>query len=201
MRKIIIFFIIICAFGGNASAWLSSYDHRMPLFVFNGESLQLTDYQFEFTTDTNVLVAAGHMQASGADCRVTDASDNLIPFWNETAFNITNTTVWANATLAVGYNLFYMYYGNPGASDVTNISTTFMFGDDFNSWKNVEVGSTGNTWSRTRNIDIKDNYAYVCTNSYFRVVDITDPTNPNQVASIAISGDTLECKISGNESW
>lgn len=126
--------LIAAVFCGTASAWLSGYDHRMPITVNNGEASELTHYQFNFTNDTNVLVAAGHMQASGADCRITDASDNLIPFWNETAFNAAGTKIWANATtLAVGDNTFYMYYGNPSASSASNITNTFVFGDDFAS--------------------------------------------------------------------
>ena len=119
---------------GTASAWLTGYDHRMAVTVNNGGGGELTYYQFNFTNDTNVLVAAGTMQASGADCRVTDASDNLIPFWNETAFNAAGTKIWANATtLAVGDNTFYMYYGNSGAASTADITEMSLTGDDFES--------------------------------------------------------------------
>ena len=122
--------LIASLFCGTASAWLSGYDHRMPITVNNGGASELTYYQFNFTNDTNVLVAAGHMQASGADCRITDASDNLLPFWNETPFNAAGTKIWVNATtLAVGDNTFYMYYGNSGASSVANGINTFIFHD------------------------------------------------------------------------
>ena len=124
--------LVMAVFSGTASAWLTGYDHRMAITVNNGGASSLSHYQFNFTNDTNVLVSAGEMQASGADCRITDASDNLLPFWNETPFNATGTRIWVNATtLAVGDNTFYMYYGNAGASAASNISKTFMFGDDF----------------------------------------------------------------------
>ncbi len=134
-RKIVIGILsiaLLSMFCGTASAWLTGYDYRMLITVNNGGASELTNYQFNFTNDTDILVAEGHMQASGADCRITDASDNLIPFWNETAFNTTETKMWANATtLAVGDNTFYMYYGNAGASSVSDISGTFVFGDNF----------------------------------------------------------------------
>ena len=124
--------LIVAVFSGTASAWLSGYDHRMAITVNNGEASPLSYYQFNFTNDTNVLVAAGDMQASGADCRITNSTDALIPFWNETAFNATNTTIWANATtLEVGSNMFYMYYGNTAASSVANGTNAFEFFDDF----------------------------------------------------------------------
>ena len=124
--------LIVAAFSGTASAWLTGYDYRMSITVDNGGASNLSYYQFNFTNDTNVLVAAGNMQASGADCRITDASDNLLPFWNETPFNATGTEIWVNATtLAVGDNTFYMYYGNAGASSVANGTNAFELFDDF----------------------------------------------------------------------
>ena len=124
--------LVMAVFSGTASAWLTGYDHRMAITVNNGGASSLSHYQFNFTNDTNVLVSAGEMQASGADCRITDASDNLLPFWNETPFNAAGTLVWVNATtLAVGDNTFYMYYGNAGASSASNGANTFELFDDF----------------------------------------------------------------------
>ena len=128
---VLIFVMSTC---GTASAWLPDYNHRMSISVSNPESFELTNYQFNFTNDTNTLVAAGHMQASGADCRITDHLDNPISSWNETAFNAAGTKIWANATLPVGDNMFYMYYGNAAASSVSSISNKFVFGDDFESY-------------------------------------------------------------------
>jgi len=134
---------------GTASAWLTGYDYRMPITVNNGGASELTYCQFNFTNDTNVLVAAGHMQASGADCRITDASDNLLPFWNETPFNAAGTKIWVNATtLAVGDNTFYMYYGNDGVSSVSNIgNTAYKLGDDFSSESGSDAGDV--VWTAT----------------------------------------------------
>lgn len=146
-NKHVITTIIMLMMCGTASAWLSGYDHRMPITVNNGGASQLTDYQFNFTNNTNTLVAAGHMQASGADCRITDSSDNPISFWNETAFNAVGTKIHAKAsTLVVGDNTFYIYYGNTGASSVANGVYTFIGFDDFEDgnvgeWTLEEVGS------------------------------------------------------------
>ena len=134
LKPIIITTIVVLLMCGTASAWLTGYDHRMAITVNNGGASSLSYYQFSFTNDTNVLVAAGNMQASGADCRITDASDNLLPFWNETPFNAAGTKIWVNATtLAVGDNTFYMYYGNAGASSVANGTNAFEIFDDFDT--------------------------------------------------------------------
>ena len=132
LKPIIITTIVVLLMCGTASAWLTGYDHRMAITVNNGGASSLSHYQFNFTNDTNVLVAAGNMQSSGADCQITDAADNLLPFWNETPFNAVSTRIWVNATtLAVGDNTFYMYYSNPSAISVANGATTFESFDDF----------------------------------------------------------------------
>lgn len=134
--------LIVAVFSGTASAWLSGYDHRMAITVNNGGASELSYYQFNFTNDTNVLVAAGDMQASGADCRVTDSSDNLIPFWNETAFNATGTKIWANDTLPAGNTTFYLYYGNAAASSASNGTYTFELFDGFNDNTTIATSQT-----------------------------------------------------------
>ena len=155
--------LVMAAFSGTASAWLTGYDYRMSITVDNGGASSLSYYQFNFTNDTNVLVSAGEMQASGADCRITDASDNLLPFWNETPFNATGTKIWVNATtLAVGDNTFYMYYGNAGASSVSNITNTFLFGDDFEDGNFNRWDSVGATWGTTSTTVKSGTYSAEC---------------------------------------
>ena len=139
--------LILIATCGTASAWLPDYNYRISISVSNGGTSELTNYQFNFTNNTDVLVAAGHMQASGADCRITDHLDNLIPFWNETPFNAVGTKIWANATtLAVGSNIFYMYYGNAGASSVADGDNTFEMFDDFSDFQMASF-SKSTLWS------------------------------------------------------
>lgn len=165
--------LLMCS--GTASAWLSGYDHRMNITVNNSGGSTLTDYQFNFTNDTNILVAAGHMQASGADCRITDSSDNLIPFWNETAFNAANTKIWANDTLATGDNIFYMYYGNTAASSVASIAgMAYKLGDDFSGigvGPNLAIDSSldiggFSCWANARIYQINDTAVWIYNTVY-----------------------------------
>jgi hypothetical protein len=193
---------IILLMSGTASAWLSDYDHRMAITVNNGGASTLNYYQFNFTNDTNTLVAAGHMLSSGADCRVTDHLDNLIPFWNETAFNAAGTKIWANATtLVVGSNMFYMYYGNVGASSVANITTTFMFGDNF--YGADPVKSSFGDWSACRASYIVGDTAYVTERNGLHAVNISDKSNPVlrgfvSLGTGSIDDGSLDVNVIGN---
>jgi hypothetical protein len=193
--------LIVAVFSGTASAWLSGYDHRMAITVNNGEASPLSYYQFNFTNDTNTLVAAGHMQASGADCRVTDASDNLIPFWNETPFNAAGTLIWANATtLAVGDNTFYIYYGNAGASSVVNISTTFLFGDDFGPDTFLFSGDFG-AWSKNRASYVVGDYVYAIHYQGLDIYNISDPANPIFVSTLNFGTYVVDIVVDGNYAY
>jgi hypothetical protein len=173
--------LIVAVFSGTASAWLSGYDHRMAITVNNGGASELNYYQFNFTNDTNILVAAGNMQASGADCRVTDSSDNLIPFWNETPFNAAGTKIWANGTtLAVGDDTFYMYYGNAVAESQYNGSTTFI---NYCGFENASDGTcvSNHDWWTTGKVGNAFNFSnYTVCNSW---VNCGNSTNLNQIGS------------------
>lgn len=115
-----------------SSAWVSGYNYRMPIEINNTGDV-LTNWQYNFTVDTAALYAAGKLQYDGRDCCVADSSDVLQPFWNENAFNLTDTMIWVNASSLdnVTNTTHYFYYGKSGASALMNGTTTFEFFDDF----------------------------------------------------------------------
>ena len=117
---------------GVASAWVSGYEYRMPIEI-NNTGDNLTYFQYNFTIDTATLVTAGKMQADGSDCYITNATDVLQTFWNESAFNDSNTIIWVNASSLgnASNTTHYMYYGNSSASALMNGTSTFGFFDDF----------------------------------------------------------------------
>lgn len=207
MKNVLIAIFVMMLVVGTASAWLSGYDHRMAITVNNGGASTLNYYQFNFTNDTNTLVAAGHMLASGGDCRITDSSDNLIPCWNETAFNAAGTKIYANATtLAVGDNTFYMYYGNSAVSSVANGDNTFEHFDDFSNDPLID-------WTLDTGIDyshfgiIVDGFHYSTiyyTNGRIAKVDITSGVEVDNLSvdkytccAPIISGGWLYMTLSG----
>jgi hypothetical protein len=135
MKRIILIMVILTLATANASAWLSGYNYRTPIEI-NNTGDNLTYYQYNFTLDSAAEIAAGNMTyADGRDCRVTNATDVLQEFWNETAFNGSSTKIWVNAS-SLGNQTnttHYCYYGRSGVSAYTNISKTMLFGDDFES--------------------------------------------------------------------
>ena len=58
-RSVIIGICIILIVCGNATAWLSGYDHRMAITVNNSGASTLNYWQFNFTNNTNVFFTAG----------------------------------------------------------------------------------------------------------------------------------------------
>jgi hypothetical protein len=129
---LMVFIITTFLFSSPVSAWLDNYDYRMPIEI-NNTGNNLTNYQYNFTIDTASLVSTGKMNVNGSDCRITNNTDVLQEFWNETPFNDSNTKIWVNATELgnITNTTHYIYYGKPGATDITNISAAFDFGDSF----------------------------------------------------------------------
>ena len=134
LRAFFIFTVLVLfIFITQGSAWLSGYDYRMPIEI-NNTCDNLTYYQYNFTVDTATLVSASKMNANGNDCRITNNTDVLQSFWNETVFNGSSTKIWVNATALgnVSNTTHYMYYGKSGDAADYNISeTAYGLGDDF----------------------------------------------------------------------
>lgn len=131
-KQLVITAAIILLMCSTASAWLSGYDHRMQIDI-NNTGNNLTDYQYSFTLNTATLVSAGKMNANGSDCRITNATDVLQSFWNETAFNDSSTKIWVNASSLgnITNTTHYFYYGESGASSAVDGDGTFPFFDNF----------------------------------------------------------------------
>lgn len=123
--------ILMC---NSASAWLSGYDYRMQIDI-NNTGDNLTHYQYNITVDTAALTTAGKMDTDGKDCRITNSSDTLLNWWNETEFNSATTKIWIKAPELgnVTNTTHYIYYDKSGDSYVGNITNTGAKpSDDFN---------------------------------------------------------------------
>jgi len=158
MKHILTAILLMSLLCGTASAWLSGYDHRAEVPINNTGDI-LTYYQYNFTMDTATEIAIGNMSyADGRDCRMTDVSDNLLSFWNETAFNESDTKIWVNATSLgnVSNTTHYMYYGKTDAVSVVNISATaYNLGDDFSGGS-----SLSQLWNFTNNATYQPNIPF-----------------------------------------
>ncbi|MGN6292980.1 MAG: DUF2341 domain-containing protein [Chitinophagaceae bacterium] len=127
----------------------SAYSYSKKI-AFNNTGPALTDFQVKVKVNTQELIGAGKMQASGNDIRFTDASCNDLSYWIESGINTTNTIIWVkvNSLQANAITILNMYYGNALAPAASNGVTTFESFDDFESgtlsgWTYIGL----NTWS------------------------------------------------------
>ncbi len=111
-------------------AWYNpNWHYRIPVEI-NNNWQSLTNYQVNLTVDTRSLVSAGKLNSDGSDLRFTDSDGiTLLPFWNETAFNLTNTTIWLKVPSInnTTNTTVYMYYGYPAANSTADGNATFEF--------------------------------------------------------------------------
>jgi hypothetical protein len=125
----------------QANAQPSTWAYFNEITIDNsGNSSNLSDYSVLVIVNTASLISAGKMNADGSDIRfTTDFTDNL-SYWidpgiqNEYGINTAATHIWVKvpAINATGTSTIKLKYGNPSADAESNISTTFLLGDDFN---------------------------------------------------------------------
>ncbi len=136
----------------TASAWVASYNYRKAFYVNGSADGVLTNYQLKITVNNSSGVSTGstvYLNGSSLawpnDFRFTNSSDTNLDFWIESNTS-TEATVWVEfnsiASGATTQSLFYIYYGNAGASTVSNGSNTFPFFDHFDGDLGKWQGST-----------------------------------------------------------
>jgi Domain of unknown function (DUF2341) len=106
-------------------SWLTNWNYRKQLTVSNSGST-LTDYQVLFTVDTAALYTAGKLLSNCNDIRFTlSDGSTLLNYWIESGPNTVSTKIWVKIpSILNGSNTIYMYYGNPGATGVSEDPAT-----------------------------------------------------------------------------
>lgn len=104
---------------------------KAPIHINNTGGPILTYYQIPLN-----ITYDNDMNDDFSDIRVKNETLGMwVPCWNESAVDSSWNKIWFNATNIPGSswcnNTYYLYYGNSSASSVSNITTTFLFGDDF----------------------------------------------------------------------
>jgi hypothetical protein len=102
-------------------------------------SENLTDYTVLVTLNTASLIAQSKVKPDGSDIRFTTNFYNDLEYWiepgiqNEHGMNDDSTHIWIKIPFIPASDslTLYMFYGNPNALPKSNITTTFLFGDDF----------------------------------------------------------------------
>ena len=128
--------------------WNQSWQWREPINISNTAG-DLTNYQVRIDLNNSNVGSSFDWSNNGDDIRFTNSTDDLLNFWIE-SWNSTGqeATIWVNVTyLANNTNTtIYMYYGNSGASSVSNGTATFEFFDDFENY-NIGDDPDSSKWN------------------------------------------------------
>lgn len=141
------------------AAWLQDtwyndeWGYRVAFTVTN-DGAELTNYQLEFDvnygTGTNTgfaIYCNSHSQTDFDDIRFTQADGATeLYYWKEEYIASDDATFWVGFdVLPAGDRTFYMYYGNASAVDTSDISNTFLVGDDFE--RGADGDAVGGDWT------------------------------------------------------
>ena len=142
-------------------AFLSGWSYRKPV-TLSRASGAVTNYQMKLKVGES-SGAAGEDVDCGALCK-TDFSDlrftaadgtTLLDYYIEDVSGTTPNqlaTVWIEFdSIGTGATTFYMYYGNAGASAVSNGPNTFILFEDFNALTTGDLAGQ-NGWSAGANV-------------------------------------------------
>lgn len=119
--------------------------------VTEPHNLAQTNFPVLITVNTQVLITAGQMLATGADIRfATDTScpiaATFLDYYIESGINTATTRIWVRLpSLAAGAtDVLYMFYGNPTATPVSSFTATFPNAITVTSGNNVTLTGTQN---------------------------------------------------------
>ena len=100
---------------GDSIPWPQGWTHVGILVLHNPTNVTVENYLINITIDFSDQVAKGYVRTDLADVRFTDTQGNFIHF------NMTGQDVYTGhfllkiPVLKPGDNMFYIFYGNPGA--------------------------------------------------------------------------------------
>ncbi|MFA6131510.1 MAG: DUF2341 domain-containing protein [Patescibacteria group bacterium] len=117
------------AWGNEASTVLLDWNYRQAFSVFNETASELTNFQVKINVPYN-----SSMQTDFDDVRFASSDGTtLLDYWLETKTDSSVATFWVEIPTigASSSTNIYLYYGNSGASSVSNGTNTFDFFDDF----------------------------------------------------------------------
>jgi PKD repeat protein len=157
-KYILIVVLLLFLIGITTADSLTGWQYRKEI-TLNNTGSELTNYQVKFTVNRDTGSDSGYTVYVGTKCEAdyddirftTSDGTTLLDYWIESSSSST-ATIWVEVgTIAgSGDTYIYLYYGNAGASAVSNGTNTFPFFDDFlgsslDTEKWYHVGSSGST--------------------------------------------------------
>ncbi|MBR9679912.1 MAG: DUF2341 domain-containing protein [Candidatus Altiarchaeota archaeon] len=147
-KTAIVFLLLVSCFAW----WDFDWEYRKQVVIIGNA----TNSTIMFKLDTDTLVSNDKIQPDCDDLRIV--LDDLIPasYFVE-ACNTTNTLVWFQTSSATS---FYLYYGNPDASNSAS-SAAFEFLETFES---ESINSSGSNWVHQNGSWTVGTHAYSSSN-------------------------------------
>ncbi|MBS1636703.1 MAG: DUF2341 domain-containing protein [Bacteroidetes bacterium] len=130
MKKHLLPFITAVVLSTGAFAQLTGWSNAMPITVSNTATTSIVNYQLKININTQSLVSASQMLASGDDIRFGKYCDGstLYNYWIESGMNTASTNIWVKIDTipANTSRTFFMFYGNASATAVSSIPSVFI---------------------------------------------------------------------------
>jgi len=150
-------------------AFLSGWLYRKPV-TLSRASGAVTNYQMKLKVGESAgatgedVDCGGKCKADFSDLRFTAADGTtLLDYYIEDVSGATPNqlaTIWIEFdSIGTGDTTFYMYYGNAGASAVSNGPNTFILFEDFNALTNGDLNGQ-NGWSGHVYFDVESTTKY-----------------------------------------
>lgn len=122
----------------NSPNWYNpGWEYRRSVNIDNAGRHSLTDYQVLLTLSKDNFDFT-EVSSTGCDLRFTDTDGATeINYWIESYDSIAQeAAIWIKVPhiRVLSSKIIYMYYGNSGASSMSNISNTFLLADDFETF-------------------------------------------------------------------
>jgi len=134
----------------SAVAVISQFTRRKAIKITTAGTSTPAAYQIKVT-----IAYEPAMQTSFQDIRFNTKNQVYIDYWIESFTASTTATVWLelpNAITDPGSDTIWMYYGNAGVSDGSNIKDTFIFGDDFEDGDYSQYTTFNGVWVESNGI-------------------------------------------------
>jgi hypothetical protein len=130
----------------------AGWNYLLPITVTENSGQTITNYQMRVVFNSQAMIAANQMQASGADIRFGKNCNGttLYNFWVESGLNTATTVAWVkiDTLFASQSRTIYMYYGNSSAASASAVPGTFI--GPHSSTDSVSSGGAGGATNSQR---------------------------------------------------
>ncbi|MFP4524439.1 MAG: DUF2341 domain-containing protein, partial [Candidatus Woesearchaeota archaeon] len=115
-----------------SAAGKGSWKYKKPITITENSNATLEEYQVPLRIDTATLIAQGKMESDCSDLRIGDETSGHYDYYLDdytTACGENDTLVWAKIPelQADTAKQAYLYYGNPSATDESDLTATFTY--------------------------------------------------------------------------